>query len=91
MLVAGDVYDRAVPPTDAVALLDEALAGFAAAAVDVVLTSGNHDSAIRLGFGRTLAAHAGVHLRTDLERARATRSCSTTSRSTASRTCCPTR
>jgi exonuclease SbcD len=66
VLVAGDVYDRAVPPTDAVALLDEALAGFAAAAVDVVLTSGNHDSAIRLGFGRSLAAHAGVHLRTDL-------------------------
>jgi DNA repair protein SbcD/Mre11 len=66
VLVAGDVYDRAVPPTDAVALLDEALAGFAGAAVDVVLTSGNHDSAIRLGFGRTLAAHAGVHLRTDL-------------------------
>ncbi len=66
VLVAGDVYDRAVPPTDAVALLDEALAGFAAAAVDVVLTSGNHDSAIRLGFGRSLAAHAGVHLRTEL-------------------------
>jgi exonuclease SbcD len=66
VLVAGDVYDRAVPPTDAVALLDEALAGFAAAAVDVVLTSGNHDSAIRLGFGRSLAAHAGVHLCTDL-------------------------
>ncbi len=66
VLVAGDVYDRAVPPTDAVALLDEALAGFASAAVDVVLTSGNHDSAIRLGFGRSLAAHAGVHLCTDL-------------------------
>lgn len=66
VLVAGDVYDRAVPPTDAVRLLDEALAGFSAAAVDVVLTSGNHDSAIRLGFGRSLAARAGVHLRTDL-------------------------
>jgi DNA repair protein SbcD/Mre11 len=66
VLVAGDVYDRAVPPTDAVRLLDEALAAFSAAAVDVVLTSGNHDSAIRLGFGRSLAAHAGVHLRTDL-------------------------
>ena len=66
MLVAGDVYDRAVPPTDAVALLDETLARFSAAAVDVVLTSGNHDSAIRLGFGRSLAARAGVHLRTDL-------------------------
>src|ERR1700759_2473810 len=67
VLVAGDVYDRAVPPTDAVALLDEALAAFAAAHVQVVLTSGNHDSAIRLGFGSALAEHAGVHLRTDLD------------------------
>jgi exonuclease SbcD len=66
VLVAGDVYDRAVPPTDAVALLDDVLARFSAAAIDVVLTSGNHDSAIRLGFGRSLAARAGVHLRTDL-------------------------
>ena len=66
VLVAGDVYDRAVPPTDAVALLDETLAAFAAAGVDVVITSGNHDSAIRLGFGSRLAQHAGVHLRTEL-------------------------
>src|SRR5690349_21016446 len=58
VLVAGDVYDRAVPPTDAVALLDETLAAFAAASVDVVITSGNHDSAIRLGFGSKLAQHA---------------------------------
>ena len=66
VLVAGDVYDRAVPPTDAVALLDDTLGRFAAANVDVVITSGNHDSAIRLGFGRRLATQAGVHLRTDL-------------------------
>ena len=66
ILVAGDVYDRAVPPTDAVALLDDALAGLAGAGVAVVLTSGNHDSAVRLGFGTALAARAGVHLRTRL-------------------------
>lgn len=66
VLVAGDVYDRAVPPTDAVALLDDALAGFAAAGVPVVLISGNHDSAVRLGFGSTLARHAGIHLCTGL-------------------------
>jgi exonuclease SbcD len=66
VLVAGDVYDRAVPPTDAVAVLDEALAGFAAAGVPVVLISGNHDSAVRLGFGSTLARHAGIHLCTEL-------------------------
>jgi exonuclease SbcD len=66
VLVAGDVYDRAVPPTDAVALLDEALAGLSADGVAVVMTSGNHDSAIRLGFGAALAERAGVHLRTQL-------------------------
>jgi exonuclease SbcD len=66
VLVAGDVYDRAVPPTDAVLLLDEALARFAAARIPVALISGNHDSAIRLGFGRALSGAAGIHLRTDL-------------------------
>jgi exonuclease SbcD len=66
VLVAGDVYDRAVPPTDAVRVLDETLAAFARASVDVVITSGNHDSSIRLGFGASLAERAGVHLRTDL-------------------------
>ena len=67
VLVAGDVYDRAVPPTDAVALLDEALAGFVAAGVPVVISSGNHDSAIRLGFAAAVQRAAGVHLRTSLE------------------------
>lgn len=66
VLVAGDVYDRAVPPTDAVQLLDAALAGFAAAGIPVVLISGNHDSAIRLGFGSALQRTAGVHLCTRL-------------------------
>ena len=64
VLISGDVYDRAVPPTDAVTVLDEALAGLVAAGVQVVITSGNHDSAIRLGFGGALHRAAGVHLRT---------------------------
>jgi len=71
VLVAGDVYDRAVPPTDAVRLLDAALLGFSRAGVPIVATSGNHDSAIRLGFGAGLSEEAGVHLRTsvaDLDR-----------------------
>jgi exonuclease SbcD len=66
VVVAGDVYDRAVPTTDAVALLDRVLSGFAAAGVQVLLTSGNHDSAIRLGFGSRLSEAAGVHLRTSV-------------------------
>jgi exonuclease SbcD len=64
VLVAGDIYDRAVPPLEAVALLDRALAAFAEAAIPVVLISGNHDSPVRLGFGSALSERAGVHLRT---------------------------
>ncbi len=66
VVVAGDIYDRAVPTTDAVAVLDVALRGFAAASIPVLLTSGNHDSAVRLGFGSRLSELAGVHLRTDV-------------------------
>ena len=65
VLVAGDVYDRAVPPADAVRLLDAALLGFARAGIPMVLTSGNHDSAVRLGFGAGLSrggAHPPAHV-----------------------------
>lgn len=66
VVVAGDIYDRAVPPVDAVAVLDRALRGFAQAGIQVLLTSGNHDSAIRLGFGGSLAELAGIHFRTSV-------------------------
>lgn len=66
VIVAGDVYDRAVPPVDAVAVLDRALHDFAAARIPVVLISGNHDSAVRLGFGSRLSETAGVYLRTSV-------------------------
>ena len=64
VVVAGDIYDRAVPPLDAVRLLDAALLRFAQAGIPVILTSGNHDSAVRLGFGAGLSEAAGIHLRT---------------------------
>ena len=65
VVVAGDVYDRALPHVDAVRLADEALARLASSRARVVLTSGNHDSALRLGFGSRLFDAAGVHVRTD--------------------------
>ncbi|MFD9540190.1 exonuclease SbcCD subunit D [Streptomyces sp. NPDC060022] len=65
VLVAGDVYDRAVPPLAAVRLFDDALHRLAAAGVPTVMISGNHDSAHRLGVGAGLIARAGIHLRTD--------------------------
>lgn len=62
VLVSGDVYDRALPPVDAVGLCDEALHRLAEIA-KVVLIAGNHDSAQRLGFGAGLMGAAGVHVR----------------------------
>src|SRR5687768_1368245 len=67
VLIAGDVYDRALPGVDVVYLLDDALVRLTSAGAQVVLTSGNHDSAIRLGFASRLLERGGVHLRTRLE------------------------
>lgn len=64
VLVSGDVYDRALPAVDVVALLDETLVRLAEAGATVILTSGNHDSAVRLGFGARLLERARVHVRT---------------------------
>ena len=63
----GDLYDRAIPPVEAVELFSEALAA-SPPRHPIVLTSGNHDSPARLGFGTELIEAAGVHLRTDLAR-----------------------
>jgi exonuclease SbcD len=65
VVVAGDVYDRALPHVDAVALADETFARLAASRAQVVVSSGNHDSAQRLGFGSRLMDAAGVFVRTD--------------------------
>ena len=65
VVIPGDVYDRAVPAVSSVTLLDQALARLADTGATVVLTSGNHDSPERLGFGRSLM-RAGIHLLTDL-------------------------
>ena len=65
VVVSGDVYDRALPHVDAVALADEAFARLAASRAKVVVSSGNHDSAQRLGFGSRLMDAAGVFVRTD--------------------------
>jgi DNA repair protein SbcD/Mre11 len=65
VVVSGDIFDRALPPVDAVELASDALGRLLAARVRVVLTSGNHDSAPRLGFASELIDAAGIHVRTD--------------------------
>ncbi len=66
VVVAGDVYDRALPGEEAVALLDEGLEALCHAGAAVALISGNHDSARRLGFGARRQAQAGVHVFADV-------------------------
>ncbi len=62
ILIAGDVYDKPVPPVEAVALLDGFLASLAERGVPVLLISGNHDSPQRLAFGSQLLGQSGVHV-----------------------------
>src|ERR1700747_2478981 len=60
----GELYDRAVPPVDAVELCEDALLRLHDTGARIVLISGNHDSARRLGFGSGLLEKDGVHVRT---------------------------
>jgi exonuclease SbcD len=64
VIVAGDVFDSATPAAGAYTLLTDALSGLADAGATVVVTSGNHDSAARLGFQSGLLRD-GVHVLTD--------------------------
>ena len=61
VLIAGDVYDRAVPPAEAVNLLDETLSRIVLGeGVPTIVIAGNHDSPDRLGFGARLLASRGL-------------------------------
>ena len=60
VFVAGDVYDRSVPGTDAVMLLDKFLGRLMAAGAKVFVIGGNHDSQERLAFGRDTFAKQGL-------------------------------
>ncbi|MFI8593206.1 exonuclease SbcCD subunit D [Microbacterium sp. NPDC078428] len=64
VIVAGDVFDSAAPAADCYTLLADTLAELRDAGAQVVLTSGNHDSAARLGFLSRFVALAGIHVRT---------------------------
>ncbi|WP_320827141.1 exonuclease SbcCD subunit D [Reinekea sp.] len=68
VLIAGDIYDRSVPPAEAVALLNETLSTLCLdMGVAVVMISGNHDGPERLGFGADLLQAAGLHIISDLD------------------------
>lgn len=60
LLIAGDVYDKTIPPAEAVRLMDDFLTAVAAKGVPVFLISGNHDSAERVAFGHQLMQGSGI-------------------------------
>ncbi len=64
VLISGDLYDRAVPPPDAVELWNQAQTRLALdAGTQVLVIAGNHDSPARLGVGSRLLERTGVHVR----------------------------
>lgn len=68
LLIAGDLFDRAIPPEEAVRLFDGFLRRMSREVrIPVVAISGNHDSAERLAFGADFLAMGGIHLKTRFE------------------------
>lgn len=67
IVIAGDVYDRAIPPTDAVELFESTLSDIHASGIPILITSGNHDSRIRLGVNSRFLDRMNIHFRTRLK------------------------
>jgi len=70
VLVAGDIFDKAIPSSDAVDLVDELFINLIWSGVAVVVISGNHDSAERLNFCSKAMENAGLYIRTEQQNLR---------------------
>ena len=68
VVIAGDLYDRAIPPADAISLFNEALVRLHDTGAKIVAIAGNHDSAARVAVADQLLEHAGVTIRGDIAR-----------------------
>ena len=62
VMIAGDVYDKSIPSSEAVTLLDDFLCQLAVRKLPVLIISGNHDSPERLAFGNRLLERSGIHI-----------------------------
>lgn len=62
VMIAGDVYDKSVPPVEAVELFDDFLCRLSKRALQVFIISGNHDSAERLAFASDLIKQSGIYI-----------------------------
>lgn len=61
IIIAGDIYDKTVPPAEAVAMFDEFISGIAYRKIQTFIISGNHDSAERVSFGSRIMDTSGIH------------------------------
>ncbi|MBQ4498225.1 MAG: exonuclease SbcCD subunit D [Spirochaetaceae bacterium] len=70
LVIAGDVYDRSLPPADAVQVFSDFLAEVqkSFSELHVLIIPGNHDSAIRLSYAQKILEKQRIHIRTDLSR-----------------------
>ncbi len=68
VVIAGDLYDRAIPPADAVTLFDEALVRLSETGAKIVAVAGNHDSPSRVAVADRVLERAGVAVRGDVSR-----------------------
>ena len=66
LVIAGDVFDRPIPPTDSIELYERTLAKIIKMGTQVLISAGNHDNRVRLGFHSRFLGDMGVHLRTKL-------------------------
>lgn len=66
VLISGDVYDKSIPPAEAVGVLDAFLTSVSERNIPVFIISGNHDSQKRLGFGKTLLRKSNIFIASDI-------------------------
>ena len=62
VFIAGDVYDKSIPPIEAIQLFDDFLCQLSRKKVQTFIISGNHDSAERIAFGGRLMRESGVYV-----------------------------
>lgn len=64
IVVSGDIYDRGIPPTEVIELFENSLERIEATGTPILITSGNHDSSVRLGSNTRWLDRVGLHFRT---------------------------
>lgn len=67
LVIAGDIFDRSIPPADAVDALNDFFEQISELNIPIIMISGNHDSAKRLRFGAAQMQQSGLHILADIK------------------------